>query len=570
MLLERGIIALTVFCAWLIGIGTWIGLIRVSRVSFLLSAFAVLAVTLWLQRKSLPRRLPRWETPNFSGLTGFTIGVSAFMMITVVALAVYFPPTTYDEVFYHLPAVIEWWQKGRIFWIDSWILYTNSYPLNTELVSLWIMSLSGDILIELGQLPFVLLGALACYALVVALGGSGQSASLALAAFLLCPTIVAQLRSMYVDAAFAGLVLCGAFYVSRYVQTGFLPQYGLCIAIIAGLALGSKSAGIVTAALLMSIILVGLILRFRAVKPIICYGGAAVVLLVLLGSFWYLRNAIYRGNPLYPFIISVGGTKVFDGVATVEDAVISFSVPPEYRDRPTWQRILSSWLEEERLYHYGTARGGFGPAWFWFILPSLVAVTVASALRRQWILPLLCAYFVVQFLLQPNNWWARYTLGFYGFGCVCLGLLISQMPRRLAVVTHLVVLIPLVVGASVALAVLSAQVPWLVGRPGQAMPAPATLAELWADYGWLKEADGVTIAYGYAVPYLYPLYGPKLSNQLLYLGGQPSDLIERFLSSPADFLVLMPDQVPLATWKRDRRLTLVHESKFIAVFKRGQ
>jgi hypothetical protein len=63
--------------------------------------------------------------------------------------------------------------------------------------------------------------------------------------------------------------------------------------------------------------------------------AAAALAGAVLGGWWYLRNVLATGNPLYPFTVRLGDTTLFPGRLDVQEALVA---PPRARPgRSLWR-----------------------------------------------------------------------------------------------------------------------------------------------------------------------------------------------------------------------------------------
>jgi hypothetical protein len=362
----------------------------------------------------------------------------AFLETVYLALAVYtLPSAAWDAVQYHLVAVGAWFRADHIL-VTPLNLFANVYPMNGELASLWVLSLShSDVFIELPQLGFAILGALAVATIARCLGVSRAGAVVAGTLYLLTPTVVAQATTNYVDLVMPALFLAGFAFLLRYVFAGagagaqVVAWPRLVLAGIAiGLAAGSKSTGVLYALVAAVVLLANLVGWQRA--GAITWGdvgrrfGIFLLPVVALGSFWYVRTWVEYGTPTYPFSVSIGPVQVFDGPYGLD-----FAEPPStFRHFPRRLWPLVSWARLTPTYTYDQRLAGLGPQWLLVELPALVVFTFYCARRRRTVLWNFLLPVFVMTALTPENWWARYTLVFLAAGAVAVPFVVERVKRR--------------------------------------------------------------------------------------------------------------------------------------------
>jgi Dolichyl-phosphate-mannose-protein mannosyltransferase len=204
----------------------------------------------------------------------------------------------YDALSYHLHAPVTWYHDRRLSIVPA--VFGDPAPAyapsNLELWFLFLLApLRSDYLASSGQLPFAALAVLAVAATVREAGGRRSAALGAGLAFLLVPEIWQQAPTAMTDLGMAALLLASLPFALRL---GRAPNAGdgLACAAALGLALGSKYVGLV-----LAVPFVGLAaLAARHGRPRLRDMAGAGAVLLAGGGFWYLRNAIVTGNPIYP------------------------------------------------------------------------------------------------------------------------------------------------------------------------------------------------------------------------------------------------------------------------------
>ena len=274
------------------------------------------------------------RNPRARGLP--TLGAWLCVAAPLVALAAgwVWPRADYDALSYHLPftaAAID--GAGAIPFVDTpFGDSAQAYqPKNDGLLRLALAPLPGvENLLRLGAWPHLPLLLLAVYVAARALGARRSHATLGAATTaLLGPVVLAQAESAMVDLAFASpwfaaiAISCANTRAAGRRATA--PAFGAGLA--AGLAFGAKFLAVPYAALL------GLVLvRFgpRGIRAWLAFGvGCSAT-----GAYFYVRNALWTGNPLYPIELSLpgGGPTLLAGNygrAEMLDWVYAFRTRPE-------------------------------------------------------------------------------------------------------------------------------------------------------------------------------------------------------------------------------------------------
>jgi hypothetical protein len=203
-----------------------------------------------------------------------------------------YAPFSGDGLSYHLPKIGEWIRAGR-FTREMGLESPAAFPAGFELIETWwVVFLHHDLLIELGGVEFSLLAFAAVRALSLKLGHSPRTAALAATLYLLTPLFTLQVTSCLNDAPVAALYLAGAALAFGRPHPSLLV---LPIALVAGV----KGTG------LYALPGIAVLLALRMREPMLRPGSLRwslplAVASAGVGSYWYLRNWFWFGNPIHP------------------------------------------------------------------------------------------------------------------------------------------------------------------------------------------------------------------------------------------------------------------------------
>jgi hypothetical protein len=241
--------------------------------------------------------------------------------------------------------------------------------------------------------------------------------------------VVWQCVTTYVDAAFAAAVIAVFAAALRVREEWAEGRAGWGEAAILGAALG-LAAGLKSSGLLMAIVAgAGLLAPVfpggKPARPNLRWAGAglAITLGMLVGGFWYLRNYLHTGSPIFPAGLTLAGHRIFPGLPVAQVLDVAGNTPPRFRAVPDPFRILSAWAQggggwPQTAYGWDARLGGLGFLWIAGALPGvLFASQWAERKREFWVLSVMAG---AAFLLSPMHWWARYTLWLYALGLPCL------------------------------------------------------------------------------------------------------------------------------------------------------
>ena len=226
-------------------------------------------------------------------------------LILLVPLVGVLTPSTsldWDSIAYHLAVPKLWVQQGHAGSI-SYIHHSN-FP---GAVDSWFTVgelLGGQTAAKTFTWWFMVYGALAIFGFIKD-RFNAPSAWLCAIAFASIPMVMWESGTAYVDVAnglFAGF---GFVFAAQYIEKREKSDLILA-AVLLSLAAGSKYTGLqaIFIASLVVLLLINKSDKLGAVKM----GGLATG----LSSFWYIKNWILVGNPVYPFFYSVFGGKNWD------------------------------------------------------------------------------------------------------------------------------------------------------------------------------------------------------------------------------------------------------------------
>lgn len=371
----------------------------------------------------------------FSGLfVLFAVSVCWMMFLGYL-----FPPYSWDALYYHLPIVGQIMQSGSIqeHANPSFIQqYINIFSKNINLFFLWnVIFLKSDVIVDLGQLPFALAGVLAIYSTAVKLKIKENHALYAALLFFFTPVLILQSTVNYVDAAVSALFLITiSFLATQESENTNAGKLSLLLAgLSAGVLLGSKP----TAPLFIFMIAAALLFRraFRSRDPFssiplnkkaFVYMTRFILPVVLTGGYWYIRNWVLHGNPVYYMDVSLIGHTLFKGLESdwVE------SSPDIIESLGYIRSLFYVWQERVGYYMYDSRLSGFGPIWYILFLPAMVFSFVYGMVKKRHNFLFIFTLILVTFLIHPRNWTTRYVIFIVGAGALSFGLALDYFKHR--------------------------------------------------------------------------------------------------------------------------------------------
>jgi hypothetical protein len=227
-------------------------------------------------------------------LTGFALAGAMAIGELLAALA---PPEAYDELAYHLPvarAIGSSHAAHQLLHASD--IYGNLPSLGESLYAA-ALAIDGIALAHAVHLA-VFLAFVALAAAIVRERCGARWGSLAAIALLAYPHLTYNATTAYVDAAATAFELGGLLLVLRWVARDD-PLDLLSASLLLGLALSVKYTSLFTVAF-SGLVVAVTVVRRRGDPRLLATSGLVVVLTC---AFWYAKNLIRFGNPVWPFYL---------------------------------------------------------------------------------------------------------------------------------------------------------------------------------------------------------------------------------------------------------------------------
>ena len=231
-------------------------------------------------------------------------------------------PSNGDCLSYHLPTVVNWLQTNNIWSIFYYgtdgFGFQSYYPPNNELFSLWLMlPFKSDLALNLQNIFIVLWGAMAIFGLCKLINPTGRLAFPLSLIFISLPLYYHN-PNMILNTSLADILCGSAFIASVYWLFSFRKNESFLNLVIFSLTLGIF-IGSKTSAPFYSLPLILLFLHsiyrgrasllWKIRGTIIWFSGV-----IIMGGFWFIRNAILYGNPIFNYKVTLFGKTLFKGV----------------------------------------------------------------------------------------------------------------------------------------------------------------------------------------------------------------------------------------------------------------
>ncbi len=299
--------------------------------------------------RALPRPQWRWERPA-TQRDWILAGAAAALALSLVVKVFVLTPYWGDALYYHLPNVAEWVRAKRLVFgfmpdVRIW------FPMGFELVETWwVVFLGRDTLIEAAGVQMLLIAAMAVRVIARA---HDLDARLAAVVFAFTPAIVLHATSCGNDLASAAMILSAYALVATRA-----PRALQLLPLLMGAGI-KPTAIFATSGVLVYALGAGPAARLdRRLAAVLLSAGLA------LGGFWYARNLVLKGHPLYP----VYGSEAVTGIR-----------PDPLENFDTLRRTLEDMPRRMTDRYYFNIHGQNATGWGWFVLPwgvplALIAV----------------------------------------------------------------------------------------------------------------------------------------------------------------------------------------------------
>src|SRR5205814_9886447 len=144
---------------------------------------------------------------------------------------------------------------------------------------------------------------------------------------------------------------------------------------------------------------------------------------------WCIRSWTATSSPYYPMDAKLGGVTVFPGTNHLMGA------PNGLRHYPVPLQPIVSWASDLHFWTKagytlgGMHSGGLGPVWAYLGVPLSVVFAVYAWRRCRPVFWFFIVPTALLFLIQPDHWYARYTIGLAPLGAIAVAWAITATWR---------------------------------------------------------------------------------------------------------------------------------------------
>ncbi|HMK07991.1 MAG TPA: hypothetical protein VK449_03070, partial [Anaerolineales bacterium] len=518
-------------------------LVRPSRLALResLRGGPTLARSLQALWSSWPRWL-RWVTVVFVVVGGLRFALLIWAL----------PPFIWDALTYHLTNVAQWIQDGRIGLFETPVQRIYS-PANYEVLAAWFaVFLHHDVVIEAAGLPAYLLAGLSLYAIGRAFRLSSLGSWVATLAYLSTPALVFAATGTKNDPFVAAVFLFLAALI-LHLRLGLEQDGDVAVTpfLVLGLlamayAVGTKAYILQLAAgFIVLIVAPGLGAGPRRLARSAWAKGRAEIrstsasarLLLLavvgcglvLGAYWNVRNWVLKGNPFYPYDVSV----------EAEAAPLTGSGHYGFG----WARLEGNL--QVLADKFGDKKARVVPdlpdttGWGWIVYGmGLVAAAWAIVTDRRFRFLALGFAVSMVFLMASNTtsrWNMRYFIWLPALFALAVGLFLDPVERMTAGMRRAsLALFTFALAMNVVMTVNYNVVPWpdlmqMLALPVFERDAGRFLLRAPVEYSHVYTYVPRDAVLGYNVHengFVYPLYRADFSQRLVYVPFSPEDSCE--------------------------------------------
>lgn len=319
-------------------------------------------------------------------------------------------PPVGDAIGYHLPFVAEWVQSGRLVMPAPAAGDPSPpfYPLNSSLWMFWTVApFESDVVARFVQLPFFLLLFLAVVRLGLEINLPPAGALAAGLLTLSLPDVIRSLALAENDVILAGLLLAATANMALLWRKPTVWRAAMGATLL-GLAIGTKVLAVPFVAVLGIGWLAIVVYRWRGEgwKRVIMLAAMAALIVILLGGYSYIRNAVVMTNPSYPVEVQLGGEELLPGL---------YAATQEWKESHPFYPF--DW---PGFFGFGM-RGLFGWTVPLLILPGLALAVVRAPRERELktvVLALWCALSLAIFWFVIPYHFARFLYPMMAWGII--------------------------------------------------------------------------------------------------------------------------------------------------------
>lgn len=347
--------------------------------------------------------------------------LTLIVIIWMVAAGYFLPPRGIDDMFYHLPPVYESILQNKLVTLtinEGSVMYPFLFPFNAELLFMWVAIFQhSQWWVDIVQFLAAIYAVIVIYALGRELGLNRRTAYFSASLFLFVPVVMAQSGTTYIDMITNACYLAALLGMFKYAREGDARHLYLA-GVAFGLMTGMKYNMLVLALELQLFI----VLRPKAARLKLSEFSLYILLWVVMSIYWYARNFILFGSPLYPFDTYLKSDSIMAGTG------IGF-----FRDLAFKARLL--FIDDIGL---GSLHGGYGilywgaafPSWIYCLWKSFTTKETPRRIQFFWIQGLIGLMLLFTIPYNGFVFVPRYSMFVTAIGFLALGKVITMFQEN--------------------------------------------------------------------------------------------------------------------------------------------
>jgi len=396
------------------------GLLRAAAVILLLLIFLLLSIRRLGEMRALLHKGMK-EIGGAKWLTAFVLLFSILIIPLLLRAAT--PPYSPDEGIYQLAVPKLFVEQGRIF--PTYDNFSGNMPMLIHMHYVICLMAKAEIAAKIFSLLLAASTAVMLYAFGKRFFGR-VTGLFALFIFFAAGMVVEVAVTTRIDVTLAGMLFATTYALIVWLETqsrSWLYVAGM----LGGFSLSIKYSAILWLLLLgVTFIVEGM--RRKGFTFVIREGAVFIAIAVIIASPWYVKNAIWFHNPVYPYLTGEvaeyesGKLRYFnleDEKRIVRHFERSQKEIPEvvkehgrslasYAGRRAKRNPFRFWEYFTRPEDYGMAEPGQTPNYIFVIAPLFLLFR-----RSRWSLWLLCLSVAFFILTAASAWVSRYFLPLY-------------------------------------------------------------------------------------------------------------------------------------------------------------
>lgn len=389
-----------------------------------------------------PKKISFPDLPKFEPYTLIVLGPFLILFLLRYFYALFQVPLEYDTISYHLPFVVEWYNTGSLLGIYYSVFAgpLGYYPSNFELFELWALIPFGkDILINFLNFPIIFILILGLYSILKNLNISAKSAWLGIAFLIYMPIFCNYLGFPHVDVFFTTLFILAIYFLQECWRTKNIFDIAMT-GIALGMFIGTKYIAIPFSIPLLVLALIIIFRNYRKNKKsffsalgLFTSGG------ILGGAFWFIRNWIDSGNPIFPTEVSILGHNILSGYYGLTDRIFEYSLAYNIKGIAEFKDFFLNFFERAGIQAFIIPI--FAGILFLYMLFVFIKTFFVNQTKKQFLIKdffisgliilALIFYFYIYWIapysyiaLLPN---IRYAMMFFVFASVMVALLVDRI-----------------------------------------------------------------------------------------------------------------------------------------------